>query len=265
MIHMVKRVLQNLLGDLRLQHLTPDTSDVLQMQALMIRKKPFLRKLYEEWYRSISRMIPTAISGPILELGAGGGFLHDILPGVIRSDILADGNSDILLDGLRLPMQSRVLKAIVMVDVFHHLPAVELFLCEAARCIRPGGVVVMIEPWHTRWSRLMYRWLHPEPFEPEARDWGFPAGQPLSRSNQALPWIVFERDREVFRRRFPQWSLRELTLHTPFRYLVSGGVSYRALMPGAAFKYWRRIENALKPWMNSWAMFATITLKREKN
>ena len=262
---MVKRVVRNLLGDFRLQHLTPDTRDVLRMQACTIRKKHFLRQLYAEWFHSIRRMIPVDVSGSVLELGSGGGFLHEILPGVIRSDILDVGNSDILLDGLRLPMQSRVLKAIVMVDVFHHLPEVDLFFGEAARCIRTGGVVVMIEPWHTRWSRLIYRWLHPEPFEPGAKDWGFPAGHPLSRSNQALPWIVFERDREVFRRRYPQWSLRGLTLHTPFRYLVSGGVAYRALMPGAAFKHWRRIENAFNPWMNSWAMFATITLKREKN
>ena len=122
---MVKRFVQNLLGDLRLQRLVPDSPGVLRMQAGVIREKPFLRKLYEEWYRSISRMIPSEMPGPVLELGSGGGFLNEILPGVIRSDILTYGNSDILLDGMRLPVQNGSLKAIVMVDVFHHLPAVE--------------------------------------------------------------------------------------------------------------------------------------------
>jgi len=41
------------------------------------------------------------------------------------------------------------LRAIVMTDVLHHIPNVESFFAEAARCVRPGGVIVMIEPWLT--------------------------------------------------------------------------------------------------------------------
>jgi len=147
--------------------------------------------------------------------------------------------------------------------VLHHVPDVRAFFAEAARCVRPGGVMVMIEPWVTRWSRLIYTRLHHEPFWPQTPDWQFPARGPLSSANGALPWIVFERDRAQFEREFPQWRIETLKPIMPFRYLVSGGVSLRALMPGWTFGAWRGLEKLFEPWLKTWAMFAVIKLRRE--
>jgi ubiquinone/menaquinone biosynthesis C-methylase UbiE len=47
-----------------------------------------------------------------------------------------------------------------MTDVFHHIPKPEAFLKEASRCLRPGGRIVMIEPWICGWSKLVYGYLH---------------------------------------------------------------------------------------------------------
>jgi hypothetical protein len=49
----------------------------------------------------------------------------------------------------------------------------------------------------------------------------------------------------------------------PFRYLVSGGVSSRSLMPGLTYDFWRLIEHAIHPWINQMAMFAQIILERK--
>ena len=49
----------------------------------------------------------------------------------------------------------------------------------------------------------------------------------------------------------------------PFRYLLSGGVSLRSLVPGWSFALWRNLENLLRPWMKSLAMFALIVLVKE--
>ncbi|MEI6179527.1 MAG: hypothetical protein WCP31_02135 [Chloroflexales bacterium] len=46
----------------------------------------------------------------------------------------------------------------------------------------------------------------------------------------------------------------------PLRYLLSGGVSLRALMPGWSFPLWREAEARLAPWMDRLAMFARIVL-----
>ena len=75
---------------------------------------------------------------------------------------------DIVLDGLMLPLAGGVLRGIVMVDVLHHIPQPRRFFTEAARCVRPGGVIAMVEPWVTAWSKLIYGKLHHEPFRPEA-------------------------------------------------------------------------------------------------
>ena len=48
----------------------------------------------------------------------------------------------------------------------------------------------------------------------------------------------------------------------PFRYLVSGGVSMRTLMPGWTTPAWRALERALQPLMPRVAMFAIIVLRR---
>jgi hypothetical protein len=115
----------------------------------------------------------------------------------------------------------------------------------------------------THWPRIIYTRLHHEPSRPQTPDWEFPDPGPLSSVNGALPWIVLERDRAKFKREFPQWHIETIRPCMPFRYLVSGGVSLRALMPGRAFGAWRRLERMFDPGMKTWAMFALIVLRRE--
>jgi SAM-dependent methyltransferase len=169
---------------------------------------------------------------------------------------------DAVLDGHSLPLRSGSLRAIVMTNVFHHLAQPRRFLADAARCVRPGGALLLLEPWVTPWSRLIYTRLHHEPFAPGAADWEFPPSGPLSGANGALPWIVFQRDRARLRAEFPEWRLGAITPIMPLRYLLSGGVSLRSLMPGWSFGLWRGAEGLLGPWMGDLAMFARIVLVR---
>ena len=120
----------------------------------------------------------------------------------------------------------------------------------------------MIEPWVTAWSRLVWGPLHHEPFEPQADSWTIPESGPLSGANGALPWIVFERDRERFETEFPAWEIVSIRLDRPVSYLLSGGVSMRSLMPGWSFGAWRRLERRLAPWMSALGTFAVIVLRR---
>ena len=85
---------------------------------------------------------------------------------------------------------------------------------------------------------------------------------PLSGANGALPWIIFARDRVKFNNEFPEWRIEVIKPIMPFRYLVSGGVSLRALAPVWSFEGWRQIERALDRWSNQLAMFALIVLRR---
>ena len=150
-------------------------------------------------------------------------------------------------------------------EVLHHLPEPRRFFAEAIRCVRPGGVVSMIEPWVSNWSHFIYTRLHHEAFNPDSHLWEFPSSGPLSGANGALPWILFVRDCAKFEKEFPEWQIELIQPMIPFRYLLSGGVSLRTLAPPWSFGLWTQIERALSPWNNHLAMFAQITLRRLEN
>lgn len=249
------------LADPRAKNLDIDDPQFLEVRRRVVQEKAFLRAIYDEWYSKIISALP-AVGGQVLELGAGGGFLAERLPGVITSELLVTPSVRLVLDAQKLPLADASLRAIVMTDVLHHLPQSPLFLRDAARCVRPGGRVVMIEPWVTPWSAFIYRRFHHEPFRPDARTWEFERGGPLSAANMALPWIIFVRDRARFEREFPEWRVLRIEPIMPFRYLASGGVSARALSPAWTFSWWRAFERLLTPWMPRLGLFAHIVLER---
>lgn len=139
--------------------------------------RPELRAVYHEFFEQLLG----AAGGrtPVVEFGAGPGFFKEYFPNLISTDVLASPWVDIVCDGCAMPFRTASVGAIVMLDVLHHLPRPVDFLIEAARVLVPGGVVVMIEPWITPASYLLYRYLHHEdctlkvdiarPFEPEQK------------------------------------------------------------------------------------------------
>jgi len=238
-----------------------DDPRTTHLRLQIIQQKTFLRQIYEEWYQAISTALPSGEEA-VLELGAGAGFMKDFIPNLITSEIFYCSNVRAVLDASRLPFAAKSLRGVVMTDVLHHIPGPRAFFAEAARCVRPGGVIAMIEPWVTGWSKFVYTRLHHEPFQPEALSWELPTAGPLSGANGALPWIIFARDRQKFEQEFPQWRIELIKPIMPFSYLLSGGVSLRGLAPGWSFGVWRQIENALGRWGNQLAMFAQIVLRR---
>lgn len=236
--------------------LAVDDPRTTALRRQIIASKPFLHRLYAEWYGRIGETLHD--SRRILELGSGAGFFKECYPAAITSEVFHTPGIDLVADARALPFADGTLDAIVMTDVFHHLPEVARFLTEASRCVRPGGKLVMLEPWRSPWSQWVYTHLHPEPFEPLA-DWTIPATGPLSGANGALPWIVFARDAARLAREFPTWRVVRLQPLMPFAYLLSGGVSLRALAPGWLYRPVRALESRLDP--ARWAMFALIELE----
>jgi SAM-dependent methyltransferase len=238
-----------------------DSPKTSELRAKIIKEKGFLSRIYLEWYKMIINSIPHAIHGKVLELGSGGGFFGEVFPDVIKSDIIFLSMNDVVADAHYLPFKSDSLCAIVMTNVLHHIPNPEIFFQSAKRCIHPGGRMIMIEPWVSTWSKFVYTNLHHEPFDPDVKEWCFPKHGPLSGANSALPWILFYRDKDLFSQLFPEWSIDQIILQMPFRYLLSGGVSLRRLMPDCTFNIWKWFENRLDPVMKKAAMFAFISLE----
>src|SRR5437867_7556035 len=156
-----------------------DDPRTTELRLRIIREKSFLRQIYTEWYTSIASALPMG-QGPVLELGSGGGFLGDVIPDLITSDVVSCQGIRMAMNAAQFPFCTRSLRAIVMTNVLHHLPEPRRFFAEAASCVMPGGVIVMVEPWMTRWSRWVYTRLHHEPCEPTAPVWEFRSSGPLS-------------------------------------------------------------------------------------
>lgn len=257
----VSGALRSLLAHPATRGLDLDDPATTAHRRAIILGKPFLRDIYRDWYARLAAVLPLG-DGAVLELGSGAGFFVDAVPQAITSDVVHCPFIDLVLDGRALPFRRGSLKGVVMTNVLHHISQPGRFLGEVASGVREGGVMAMVEPWLSPWSRFVYERLHHESFDPEGAFEGFAGVGPLSDANGALPWILFQRDRDRFNAEWREWRIETVEPMMPFRYLVSGGVSMRALMPGWMTPGWRAIENVLAPRMSSWAMFALIVLRR---
>ena len=253
-------LLRRLLAHPLTASLRVDDPATTELRQEVIASKPFLKAIYDEWYGMLARELPSG-AGEVLELGSGGGYCAKFIPRLITSECFPSSSAQIVADARRLPFSDGSLRAVVMTDVLHHIPEVRLFFAEAARTLRAGGKILMVEPWVSPWSRFVYGHFHNEPFRPDAADWSFPASGPLSGANVAVPWMVFVRDRVKFEMEFPALSIEVIRPFLPFRYLVSGGVGMRSLMPGFTHRAWASLERALDSQMHRLGMFAFISVR----
>lgn len=249
-----------LLADPLVRGLAPGDPFWWERHARLAREKGLLRRILDAWYREVRRELPRP-PGRVLELGSGGGFLAEVLTGALATDLFPRRGLDAAVDAARLPVRDASLRGLVLVNVFHHLPRPADFLRSAVRALRPRGRVVLVEPWITPFSRLVYGRFHHEPCDPEAQSWESPVGGPLDGANEALAWIVFHRDRMSFEREHPGLRLLTIRPQMPLTYLLSGGFSFRPLAPGAAFPVLRLLE---RPFDRIAAMFAMVVLEREE-
>ena len=237
--------LRELLADPLARGLDLDSPQATAVHARLIREKPFLRRLYGRYYREYEATVARVQStGPVVEIGSGGGFYREIRPGVISLDMRPGADVDVVASALELPFTSESTSAVLMLNVLHHLPDPMAFFRECERVLMPGGRVCLIEPYAGPLSRRMIRPLHHEPWD-EAAGWTLPASGPMTGANMALPSIIFIRDRDRYDREFPHLPVDRVRLHTIALYLLSGGVSMRSVVPGAFFAPLEAIERAL--------------------
>ena len=241
-----------------------DPSRIDEIRAV-IGRKPSLKLLYEESYSKIKKCIAEIdVEGEVLELGSGGGFAKDCIQGVITSDMIAYPCVDIILDGMSLPFADRSLKLIFMINVLHHIRDADVFFKEAERTLVPGGRIFIIDPYPGILGRIIYRYFHHEPFDPDSKEWRLPdKGGPLSQANIALAWIIFIRDREKFMQLFPRFRITKFTPHTPLRYWLTGGLKKWCLLPEWAYGFASSMDAFLVKISKEFCCFVDIELSLE--
>lgn len=239
-----------------------DDPRTTQLHREIILNTPFLKKVYLQWYQYFCKIHQLHPQGKYLELGSGGGFLKDLLPNVITSDILPLPYVDKQMNAEQLLFENESLDGIFLLNVFHHIPRPYLFLKEAERTLKKNGTIIMIEPANTLFSRYIYKHFHHEPFD-EKGPLYISEGKPLSHSNQAMPYIYFIREKKYFQENFPALKISAIHYHTTLLYLLSGGVSYYPFVPNFLFSFFQFLEKILSPLQPYTALFCTIIIKKQ--
>ena len=223
-----------------------DRPDRIELLRATIRRKPFLRRLYFEFYRRYSECLARCPEkGLAVELGSGAGFVQEVLPEVLTSDVIRYPGVDRVIDGTRMPFADGSLRALFLLNVFHHIANPEAFLREVERCLAPGSRMLIIDQHPGMIGSPIYRHLHHEPFRPDAETWAFDATGPLSGANGALAWMVFHRDLARFHEAFPGLLVERYDPHTPLRYWLAGGLKSWSLAPGWSFPLASLVDRAL--------------------
>jgi SAM-dependent methyltransferase len=200
------------------------------------------------WYQKIlADLNPT---GKTLELGAGSGNFKEFKPDAISSDIENCEWLDLCFDAHTMPFGNSEISNIVMIDVLHHLSNPVGFFDEAYRVLGPGGKIMVLEPFPSLLSLLVYRMFHPEPFEFNVDYFSMTETRQKDpwESNQAVSYLLFFRDRNLFRDRFrDKLRIRKRERLSFVLYPLSGGFEHRSMVPDAMIPFLGWIEKLMVP------------------
>jgi SAM-dependent methyltransferase len=228
-------------------------------------KKRCLRLVYSSWYRRILRHL---VSGPTVELGAGSGNFKESCPRVVSSDLACEPWLDAAFDAHRMPFPNGRLGNLVLVDVLHHLSSPAGFLREAARVLRPGGRLILLEPYPSPLARRVFARTHPEPFLMDADPFNdgmaaFDTPKDPWQANQAIAWLMFFRHIVRFRQRFgDRFLILRRTRQDCLAYPATGGFEHDALLPTVIFPLLLALEYPLAPLRRLCAFRCFVVLQR---
>ncbi len=236
-----------------------NSQDTLELHNKLIKEKKFLNLVYKTFYQKLLKIdFPR---GEIIELGSGGGFIKEINPNIITSDIISGLEIDKVFSANKIPFPNNSISGFIMLNVFHHIKNPVKALVEMERVLKKGGKIVMIEPFNSLWGRFIYKNFHHEAFNPSS-SWKVKGRGRLTDANGAITWIIFVRDSAIFKKRFPKLQVLSVEPHTPFLYLLSGGLSDFQLIPSFFFTAIKTIEEIISPLNFHLGMFVTIELKK---
>ena len=252
-----------------LRDLDVDESHALKIHYEILQRKPLLRSAFQTFYDDMARYCDEylKVDGLEIELGSGVGFFKKTRPAVVTSDVREAEHIDRALDAQSMDLEDNSVRCIYAINVFHHLPDPAKFLSELVRVTKPGGGCVLVEPHNGFGSRLLHTHLHKdEIFDSEASSWTAESIRgPMSGANQALSYIVFERDRDAFEQKFGnqiEYAARHYSLNS-LRYFFSGGLNFRQILPSFTEPVLAGLERLGSPLARHWAFHQVIVLRKK--
>lgn len=243
-----------------------DSGARLACHKSILERKPMIRQVFDEFHTLFRQLENRYLDGKgiAIELGAGVAPMRDSFPEVLSTDIVPAAHLDFVMDAQKMALAANSVKVVYAQNSFHHFPDPERFLSELERVLVSGGGAVILEPYYGPVATFIFRRLfRTEGFDKEFPTWETPSSGPMNGANQALSYIVFVRDRKKLAARFPSLQLvHGEPVGNYLRYLGSGGLNFRQVVPDFSTRLLRMIEWAVSP-LNRWlALHHVLVLKK---
>ena len=220
---------------------------ILEERRKKWKSKEIIRRLYDKWYLMISQSLT---AGRTLELGGGSGNIKEYFSESITSDILYAPWLDAVLDAQKLPFKNSSFDNIVLFDVLHHLLSPSLFFYESERVLRKNGRLIIMEPYVSWSSFIVYRFFHQEgmnwhvtPLDLSIEE----SGKEPFQGNQAIPTLIFEKYYQDFMSKFSHLKVIRKLRSDYILYPLSGGFHHPQLCPMRLFPFFSFLEGLLRP------------------
>jgi SAM-dependent methyltransferase len=259
--------LLDLLRDPLIKNVNVDGSDRLVAHRSMLKNKPLLREVFQDFHRTFRRLDEKYFSalGSRIELGAGVAPIRESYPDVLATDVVYDPYLDLVLDAENMNLSDSSVRVFYGQNCFHHFPHPDHFFSELDRVLAVGGGAILLEPYYGPFASFLFKRLFKtEGFDKEFPSWQTPVAGPMNGANQALSYIVFKRDRVEFERKHPKLEIIHQELcKNHFKYLISGGLNFRQLLPTWMSPVINFFQRILFPF-NCWTSLHHVIVIRKK-
>jgi len=243
-----------------------DGEDRLKLHRQMLEKKRMLRDVFTEFHQVFRKLDLQFFSadGIEVELGAGVSPMRDSYPEVLATDIVDAPHLDRVVNAEAMELADQSVRAIYGQNCFHHFPHPDKFFSELDRVLAPGGGAILLEPYYGPVAAFLYKRLfRSEGFDKHYPAWEMPATGPMNGANQALSYIVFIRDRAEYERKHPSLKIvHQQLVENHLKYLLSGGLNFRQLLPDSCTGFVGALEKMLSP-LNRWIALHHIIVIRK--
>lgn len=215
-------------------------------------KKPVLRDVFTDIHKALRGLDEKwfgSTPGDRIEIGSGVCPMRDVYPDTLATDVVPAEHLDEVIDAQDINRQDGSVRTVYLQNAFHHIPDPEAFFVSAQKVIAPGGGIIMLEPhWGPIAGLIFPRLFKSEGYDKKQIGWEQKMTSSMDGANQALSYVVLQRDYDQFKAKFPELELVARGVSpTYMRYVLSGGLNFPQLLPSFLFPVVRGIEFLTSP------------------
>ncbi len=260
------RALLDWLQEPEVRNCPVDGPERIAAHRRVLDRKAMIRGVFDEFHHLFRTLDERLLSGEgsRIELGAGVYPVRETFPDVIATDIVPAAHLDRVLDAGDMDVPTASVRAFYLQNVFHHFPDPGRFFSELERTLVPGGGAILIEPAAGPAASFLYpRLFASEGYDKAAPAWETEVGGPMSGANQALSHVVFDRDLARFQSQHPTLEVAYRDVADNWlRYLLSGGLNFRPLVPSSLAGLVRSTERILRPLRAGTGLHRVLVLRK---